>query len=181
MDTGSGGGGSFVYVNSDVVLLIAGGGGGADIYQEGGIGRGPSGQMNAGSGLEFGGGGGAGFYFDADGPWGGKGLPGGFAGGRTVWSEGHDGGFGGGGASGDYGSGGGGGYSGGDGGLWSGEITWPSTGGTSLNWGTNGFVQAGSNPGNGWVEINFISVPEPSALTLVALGAAISLSFRRRR
>jgi hypothetical protein len=175
LNSGVGGGGSFVVDSAGLPLLIAGGGSGATNSSMAGQGgrtteaggaasSGEAGGTNGmggsatqtGTGNASGGGGFFGYGQTGDGgtfgTTGGRafvnGANGGFA--WDTTQRGHDGGFGGGGGCGNYGSGGGGGYSGGGAGNSNGDV---GGGGGSFNAGSNPSAVAGDNAGMGSVTI----------------------------
>lgn len=165
-----GGGGSFVWVNTDPLIIAGGGGSGGDSNQNGvfqgqpgltgtsggssGNGTGVGGTNGSGGGATNSGGGGAGWFSNGSTARGGiRPLEGG-----TGGTGGVEGGFGGGGANGSTspeGGGGGGGYSGGGGGNSTNDDA--GGGGGSLNTGTNQSNVGGSNNGNGYITVTFIS------------------------
>jgi hypothetical protein len=194
---GAGGGGSFFVDALNNPLLVAGGGGGTRIQVSqngcdalttsfGGFGSAGSTTSSCGSktsGLGQGG-------IISSGSWGSAGA-GFFSDGAVEYASGVSakswlnglnggagscggsvGGFGGGGTgAGCNGGGGGGGYSGGDGGRVAG-------GGGSFNTGNAQINIAGVGLGNGSIEWTLVSVPEPSALAIFALGI-MGLASRR--
>ncbi len=202
---GGGGGGTFVTfagttTNTSGILVIAGGGGGGALATGidgntstsggssgiGGASVGVGGVGGSGGGALFVGGGGGGFLGNGSN----ASLSGNGGGGFPTLSGGVGFGFGGGGfgggggASSDKGSaaaaGGGGGYSGGGGGD-----RGAGGGGSFLsNLATNPIILAGIRSGDGLVTIEALSstptVPEPTSLSLLAIGAA-ALGVRRSK
>ena len=187
-----GGGGSFVVaVTGNTPLAIAGGGGGgafipatksAGTSAASGTG-GAGGSVGA---FSAGGGGfsGAGGSVAVPPPAGGASFLSGGAGGSGYY--GANGGAGGGGGGGANGGGGGGGYNGGGGGYYAG------VGGSGSNFlsalATNGTSTVGTNSGNGYVSITYLSAPvaapEPGSAALLGAGlAGLAGAFvvRRRR
>jgi len=194
-----GGGGGWSAVADSAGFALAGGGGGAGFYgADGGPGQaGPNGQAGYGPGGGTGGGGGAGggggmavFGFNGGGGSGvlsngGPGYGGGSGGGGAYLTGGYgdygltNGGFGGGGAGGFQGGGGGGGFSGGGGGS---GYTTGGGGGGSFAAGFGNVVSAsGVNPGNGYVEIFSLGVPEPSTWAMMLGGFGLIGYVLRRR
>ncbi len=199
--SGGGGGGSFVVAvagSNDTPLVIAGGGGGGAFIPNGKTpgtygATGTNGGGGAGGSGTGGAGGGGGFA--TDGGVGGSSIYGGKAfknGGASVYGTygTHNGGGagGGGGASADA-AGGGGGYNGGGGGNYANGVGGNGGGGSSFLSGlaTNAVSTAGTNPGNGYVTIAYLSgstpTPEPGSMTLLGagvLGVVGTMAARRR-
>ncbi|MGA3284187.1 MAG: PEP-CTERM sorting domain-containing protein [Verrucomicrobiota bacterium] len=198
---GGGGGGSFVVTGSNPLVIAGGGGGGlgaggsgltgttggtggdfnGGIFNGGGGsgGNGGYGGTYSGYGLGVSGGGGGGYFSDG-GSGGSSFLDGGAGGVGNNSGNGGSGGFGGGGGGGFYGGGGGGGYSGGGGGGNNGG----GGGGSIIDSSAimvlsevSGVASPNGSP-NG--EIIITSVPEPSALGLLVVGATTVLGYRRR-
>jgi hypothetical protein len=182
---GGGGGGTFIYIDQSNPLMIAGGGGGAGSRTIGsgaslgtsGVNGNPGGigGQNGLGGSPSGGSGGAGFFGDGTGHAGGSSLinatP--FAGGvgNTTY-----GGFGGGGGTDNQGGAGGGGYSGGAGGR---NYIGGGGGGSFSSTSFSNISGSVANSSDGYFNIQ--SVPEPSALSLLAVGLGGLAMMRRRR
>ena len=182
---GGGGGGTFIYIDQSNPLMIAGGGGGAGSRQTGldaslgtsGVDGQPggSGGQNGYGGQPSGGSGGAGFFGAGTGRAGGSSLENvipfsGGVGGRA------NGGFGGGGGTDNEGGGGGGGYSGGAGGR---NYIHGGGGGSFSSTSFSDISGSVANSSDGYFNIQ--SVPEPSALSLFAIGlCGVALVWRRR-
>ena len=182
---GAGGGGTFIYIDQSNPLMIAGGGGGAGSRQTGldaslgtsGVDGNPGGYggQNGYGGQPSGGSGGAGFFGAGTGLAGGSSLSNAtpFAGGvgRTA-----NGGFGGGGGTDNEGGGGGGGYSGGAGGR---NYIGGGGGGSFSSTSFSNISGSVANSSNGYFTLT--AVPEPSALSLLAVGLGGLAVLRRRR
>lgn len=182
---GGGGGGTFIYIDQSNPLMIAGGGGGAGSRKIGsgaslgtqGVNGDPGGigGQNGLGGSPSGGSGGAGFFGDGTGHAGGSSsinaTP--FAGGVGYTTYG---GFGGGGGTDNQGGGGGGGYSGGAGGR---NYIGGGGGGSFSSTSFSNISGSVANSSDGYFNIQ--SVPEPSALSLLAVGLGGLEMIRRRR
>ncbi len=162
-----GGGGEGGFESDPITHLAAGGGGGGSGYSSDGF---YGGDPHGGNGGQ-----------DAN-----SGFGGGAPDGIGVSGQG---GFGGGGGGAIHGGGGGGGYSGGAGGGADLDPTYGyfgrgGGGGGSYDVGSNPYLKAGAQTGEGLVIINFLSasVPEPTTWAMMILGVVgIGAAARRRR